>query len=171
MHLNFPLALKAAAGLLDKLADAENNSSAELRSEIDQFMGSEEACRGFFVVLLSDDRTIADNPPDALLEALTEGGEIPVSVLTRNLVMSTATQIVHLRNVDNDSAAGSERVVRRTKELIRRAGSEPLTKSLMAMRATLAGDSQEFAPFMARTNYDEEQKSAAIMVIDDLLGN
>ncbi len=171
MHLNFPLALKAAAGLLDRLEDADNSSRASLRAEIDEFMGSEEACRGFFVVLLSDDRAIADNPPAVLIEAITQGGEIPVSVLTRNLVMSAATKIVHLRNVDHNSAAGSERVTSRTKELIRRTHSEPLTKSLVSMRATLLGESQEFAPFLARTNYDDEQKSAAIKAIDNLLDN
>lgn len=171
MQLNFPMALKAAEGLLDRLEIANTDNSAELQSEIDEFMKSEEACRGFFVVLLTNDRAIADNPPSILIESMKQAGQIPASVLTRNLVMSAATKVVHLRNLDHDSAAGSEQVTLRTQELFRKLRAEQFSKLLLSMRSTLAGESEEFAAFLARTNYDEEQKCAAIKAIDALLSN
>lgn len=165
------MALKEAAGLLDRLeaaaTEAERNS---MRDEIDTFMKMEESCRGFFVVLLTDDRSIADEPPVVLVQAITEGGEVPNSILARNLVMSAATKIVHERKADSESAAGSDQVTKRTQTLIRRVNSDGIKKAIADMRATLLGESNEYASFMARVNYDAEQKAVALKAIDELFG-
>lgn len=167
-QLNFPMALKEAAALLDRLEAADEAGHASFRSEIDKFMLSEEGCRGFFVVLLTDEREIADEPPAVLVEAIKDAGEIPSSVLARNLVMSAATRVVHERKGDSENAAGSDEVTRRTQTLIRRAASDSIRNAIASMRATLVGESQEFAGFMARVNYDHEQKDVAIKAIDEI---
>jgi hypothetical protein len=101
-----------------------------------------------------------------LISAIADAGEIANSVLARNLVMSAATALVHQRKGDSENAAGSEQVTKRTQTLIRKTNSDSMKKVIADMRATLAGESQEFSAFLARVNYDEEQREVAIKAID-----
>lgn len=166
-QLNFPAAMKEAADLLNRMETASESERQNMRSELEKFMTNEESCRGFFVVLLTDERRIADEPPAVLVEAINAGGQIPASVLARNLVMSAATRLVHTRKGDTDNAAGSEEVTRRTQTLIRKMNSETMRKNLASMQASLRGESQDFAPFMARVNYDAEQIEVALRAINE----
>jgi hypothetical protein len=169
--MNFASAMQAAAELLAAF-DASAPDGAEdtdLGGRLQQFLQSEEGARGFFVSLLTGDFKASDQPPQALLEAIRTAPATAHNVLAKNLVMSAATEVVHKRNGDAENAAGSTRVLTRTKHLFKASDSSNLKARAQEMLASIDKRSQSFAPFLSRVNYDAEQTAAARNALRDVL--
>lgn len=176
--MNFATAMQEASEVLNDLESAYNHAHATGKlpttDEFDgqrllHFLKSEEGARGFFVVLLTGELRVSDDPPPVLTQTLFEAPEPALTVLTKNLVMSAATEVVHLRNGDAHNAAGSRRVTDRTKELFARTKSGALLLKAQEMRDTIEGCSDAFSAFLGRVNYDEEQKLAALHALNAVL--
>jgi len=137
--------------------------------EIQGMLSEEVSARGFFVALLTSEGAVADAPPPYLVEALRSAPEVAHTLLAKNLVMSTATKLVHQRNEDIAAAEGSSQVAERTKNLLKAMKSEAANAQLREMMTALSEGTGSLAKFAARMNYDEEQKAVALGAIREVL--
>jgi hypothetical protein len=165
--MNFTEAITTTAELLRRLESEPAND--ELRESLAKMLSTTEGARGFFVSLLTGDSTLADRPEPWLYQVFKANEEIVCELLVKNLVMSTATQITHLRNSDQQAADGSNQVARRTGKLIDGFQSARLNavadEMLFAIDCKISGkcpsESDRLSNFLQRWSYDEEQLHAA----------
>jgi len=170
----FTEAIKTTAELLQRVESQPVNP--ELQESFVALLGSVEGARGFFVSLLTGNSALADHPEPWLFQVLRSNEEIVSELLIKNLVMSTATDITHTRDGNSEAAQGSQQVARRTKTLIAGFQCARVQEVAEAMRSaidrTISGDgssnSDRFASFLQRWNYDAEQLAAARRALAEL---
>ena len=171
-NMTFEEALRKSEELLLFFSSSSSSSSseldAELQKQLNELLSGLASSRAFFVTFLAGDNTLADDVPDFILESI-KRSSAHAELLSKNLVMSTAMRITHKRDGDELNAQGSERVARRTTQLIQRLHSSPLRSKLLEMKSSLQSRSGEFAEFIKRWNYDDEQCLAASKAIESAL--
>lgn len=145
----------------------QDGPTHESLNKLQTLLSSVPASRGFFVSFLTGDSPLADEVPQYLIDAI-KASEHHDEVLTKNLVMSTAMRITHLRNGDEKNAAGSAQVAARTDNLISKINSQRLRERLSEMNSSLKMESGAYADFIKRWGYDEEQRAAALQAIESL---
>jgi hypothetical protein len=118
--------------------------------------------RGFFVTYLTDDRTFADSPPDFVIEALKSSPEIVSELLVKNVTMSAAMAVVHRRNNDENMAQSSDRVCRRSINLIQQLQLDEITNKLKQLQQSIATSEGSYTEFLQKWGYasDREQIQA-----------
>ena len=137
----------------------------DIESVISLLVMSENGARGFFVTYLTSSRDLADHPSVGVINALKSSIEIVGELLVKNLAMSTATAISHLRNGDEEMAKGSEIVQHRTLNLIKEMNSAEITKKLSILAENIKTDQGEYQSFLKRWGYDTEQKKAITKIL------
>jgi hypothetical protein len=166
--ISFESAIERAGELLNEI---ESRSPASVQQMIAALVGTENGARGFFVVYLASALPLADEPTPETLEALRTSPEIVGELLVKNTAMSTAMAIFHRRNGDEKNAGGSERVRERTIAVIRRLRSPTVTEKLRRLLETLETGVGEYEEFLARWQYDGEQRRAIAEVARSLLSS
>lgn len=161
--MSFEEALRESEELLHDLA--EIGCTNELQIKLNSMLSSVASCRGFFVSYLTGDSGLADEPPGYIVEYLKDSEHVP-ELLVKNLVMSTTMKITHERKGDSINAKGSERVARRTAQLIELVRTSLLRNKLAEMRSSIKTRAGVFADFLRRWDYDDEQLSAALAAIE-----
>ncbi|MCP9931310.1 hypothetical protein KBY82_10985 [Cyanobium sp. AMD-g] len=172
---SFSQAMEIAAQWIG-LWEAGELSDEVLADRVGELVASRDGARGFFVVSLTGEAPLLDRLPEALVAALRQAGAGVVDLTARNLAMSTAMVLHHQRSGDQEHQAGSERVQRRSRELLRHL--EPVAvkqrlETLLAAATDAAGAEQavvEDRAFLARWGYDAEQChsiAAAIVAVAD----
>lgn len=168
---SFPQAMEIAAQWIG-LWEAGELSDEVLADRVGELVASRDGARGFFVVSLTGEAPLLDRLPEALVAALRQAGSGVVDLTARNLAMSTAMTLHHQRSGDQEHQAGSERVQRRSTELLRHL--EPVAvkqrlETLLAAAAERAGAERavvEDRAFLERWGYDTEQKKAIAAAIE-----
>jgi len=138
--------------------------------------------RGWFVSLLTNpDFEPVFIPPidESFLIALNDNPDPNIKLMTMNVAMSTATEITHLRNGNDDFAEGSRTTSRRATVLAREVlGREDLLPGLRAEVEGLMsavdgreGGNKEWIKFCKKWGYGEEEKEAIRKTVEKLLGN
>lgn len=155
----FEDALKVTGALLDHMATT-TFSESEIQAAIASLVATENGARGFFVMYLSDERSLADQPTLGVLEALKTSSTIISPLLVKNLAMSTAMAITHRRNQNEDQAQGSERVQRRSMNLIRQLDLPEVKEQAIALLESVNTHTGSYEPFLNRWHYDTEQREA-----------
>lgn len=166
--MSFEGALSESAELLLLLEQTGRQDDAALLSRLEAMLASQPSCRGFFVTLLTGDSKLADDPPTFLLDTL---GRSPIAseLLVKNLVMSSATAVVHQRKGDTHNEAGSKRVSARSLNLICKLQSTDIRPALNEMKLSLQNNGGRYAEFVSRCNYDREQRDTACSAIEKAL--
>lgn len=166
-----PIGFEEAVQLGEEvLAHINRHGVDEMRREmIVDLLRTAPAARGFFIALLTDDCKLGDELPDWLLESIKNGGEHIPDLLAKNLVMSTTMKITHERQNDQENAAGSEMVSRRTTSIIQALNQDVTRTKLKEMRTSLKTKTGVYAEFLNRWQYDEQQVEAATGAIDRAL--
>lgn len=141
------------------------NPSPATITRLAALLASVPTCRAFFVVLLTGDSSISDAAPNWFLE-LMQDSSIAQELLVKNLVMSSATRVSHLRHNDIKSAEGSALVAQRSQKLIHSLRSSEMKAHLLAMKSSLNSKDGIFSDFASRCKYDPEQCDAACGAID-----
>ncbi|MBW4665007.1 MAG: hypothetical protein KME01_12535 [Chroococcus sp. CMT-3BRIN-NPC107] len=136
-------------------------------SEIAQLVQTEDGARGFFVTYLTSE--IANFPSTEIVTGLRSHPEIVSELLVKNLAMSTAQQLFHRRREDEDMASASGRVQERTRQLIELVDLDLVYEKLQQMVASIDADGSYHA-FLKRWSYDDEQKQAIKVAINNFLG-
>lgn len=151
--------------------------------------------RGFFVVYLTDDRPLVDQPPPGLVAALAQSPAIVLDLLVKNLAMAAAMAITHDRAGDPAMAEQSRRTSRRSGHLLNHLehyfldhystdhystdqgealgaiapGAEPTTPVTALLDQLRSGITEQTGPFVAfleRWGYDEVQRREILRAIE-----
>lgn len=167
-NLTFQQAIGISQELLAE-ADQQAYAETELQTAIAALVASENGARGFFITYLTGDSPLADQPTPAVLTALEQSPQIVSELLVKNLAMSSAMAVAHRRNENDELAAGSERVQRRTQQLMQQldlAGLSERAKTLHTSAQTGQGD---YAEFLNRWGYDTEQRQVIAQAFEQVL--
>lgn len=140
----------------------------EIQSAITTLVSTENGARGFFVTYLTDDRPFADQPSDAIIKALQTSPAIVSELLVKNLAMSAGMAIAHRRNSNEDMAQGSDRVQRRTANLIQRVQLPEVAQKSAQLQASAETGVGEYQTFLERWGYDAEQRQQIAQVMGSI---
>lgn len=166
--LSFEQAIDLSQSLITAMAQGEL-TEAEIVDLLTELVKSENGARGFFVTYLSDDQPLADQPSDAVVQALRTSPEIVAELMAKNLAMSTAMAISHRRNDREDMAQGSDRVRSRSIHLIQLLQLPTLSQKLQQLHESIATGIGTYQTFLDRWNYDAEQRQAIRTVIESVM--
>ena len=169
---------EAIALTQDLLQSAEGSGGLDADA-IAQLTRTKNGARGFFVVYLTAENSPAAEPTDSVLKALATQPDTVNDLLVKNVVMSAAMTITHDRNGDAamvaNSQTTSDRSIAHVKGLLALGGppAADLEKRVRTMGEALSDGSGEYAGFLDKWNYDEEQRdrmATAIAPIIETLG-
>jgi hypothetical protein len=141
-------------------------SDEVLADRIGELVASRDGGRGFFVVALAGDSPLLDRLPDPLMFQLRAAGEGVVDLMARNLAMSTAMALYHGRKGDQAQQAGSERVQRRSTELLRLLEPGSVKARLKSLLVAAKAGEGEDVTFLERWGYDDTQRQAIASAIE-----
>jgi len=140
-------------------------SDSQIEQTIAALAASENGARGFFVTYLTDERSFADQPSDPIVQGLRSSPELVSELLVKNLAMSTAMILVHTRNQNLEMAQGSERVQRRTVQLIQLVKLAIVQTKLQTLSETITMNAGHYQRFLERWGYDIEQRDAIQQIL------
>lgn len=166
--ISFEQAIEITQSLLSEIEQGRV-SETELESIITALVQTENGVRGFFVSYLSDDRSIFDHPSEGVIQALKSSPEIVAEFTVKNLAMSTAMILTHTRNGKPELVQGSERVQRRTKQLIEQLQLPEIQMRLRKLQQTLETGAGEYEAFLNRWQYDSNQRGAIAQQVNSAL--
>ncbi len=166
---SFEQAIEIAA-MWCKAWENEEISDEVIAERISELILTPDGARGFFVLSLASDCPLIDRLPDPLVMKLREAGEPIVDITVRNLAMSTAMQIHHLRESNEIARHGSERVTARCREILKILDPYQVKERLQKLLNGLKGKGED-VQFLNRWNYDSEQKDAISQNINSIAEN
>jgi hypothetical protein len=167
--ISFEDAIALTHSLLAQMEQG-NLSEAEIGKAIAALVSSMNGARGFFVAYLSDEGAIADQPSDAVVQALQTSPEIVSDLLVKNLAMSSAMAITHRRNGNENMAQGSDRVRSRTVRLIEKLQLTAVVEKAQKLHESASTGLGEYKAFLDRWGYDAEQRQVIQRSMEGALG-
>lgn len=145
-------------------------SEADLEATISALVASENGARGFFVTYSTADSPIPDAPSEAVIRGLQSSPTVVAELLVKNLAMSSAMAITHRRNQNEEMAQGSDRVQRRTINLIEKLQLPAINERAAKLRDCAVTGTGEYETFLNRWHYDAEQRQVIQQQMDRILG-
>ncbi|MDJ0509767.1 MAG: hypothetical protein QNJ64_11005 [Crocosphaera sp.] len=156
-NLSFEDALELTQTLLDQMVEKKLNNS-EIEKIITNLVSSKNGARGFFVIYLTSNLPLADNPSDEVINALKTSPELVIELLVKNLAMSSSMAITHRRNNDEDMAKQSDITCQRNQKLIQKIDLHLMTEELKKLKQTIINNEGIYQTFLEKWGYDDEQK-------------
>lgn len=166
--LSFSQAIIETQSLIDQI-NSDELSEVEIQQLVTSIFSTRNGGRGFFVSYLTSELSLADNPSLGIINGLKASSEISSDLLVKNLAMSSAMKIIHIRNNDLNEFEGSQKVCQRTSILIKKLDSSLIKIKLQKLFATIDRSDTEYQEFLDRWDYDAEQKQAIQSAISDIL--
>lgn len=166
--ITFQQAIEVTQVLMEQMEQGKL-TEAEIASTIAQLVSSENGARGFFVTYLTDDRPFADQPSPSVVEALQSSPEVVSELLVKNLAMSTGMAITHRRNQNEAMAQGSDRVQRRTLQLIELTQLPEVAEKAKKLHESTVTGQGSYHLFLDRWGYDAEQRQAIQMAVKQVV--
>ncbi|NEO30795.1 MAG: hypothetical protein F6K36_10250 [Symploca sp. SIO3C6] len=167
-EVTFEEAIALTKSLIDKISRDEI-SLPEVSEAVSSLVNTQNGARGFFVTYLTSEGTLADNPSPEIIEALACSPEIVAELLVKNLAMSAAMAVAHLRNHNQQMARESQRVKLRTLRLIEKIDMPQLLDMAAQLRESALTWEGSYKLFLQRWQYDAEQREAICQAIDRML--
>lgn len=158
-NITFEGAIALTQEFIAELPDLEDSQQEKIVSALVQ---SSNGSRGFFVTYLTHNDGVVDNPSLGIIEGLKSSPTMVGELLVKNIAMSTAMKITHLRNNDFDMAESSQKVTQRTKKLVNLCQLEEVRKKIAEMKDTIVNGEGIYDDFLDRWGYDTEQKQAIL---------
>ena len=141
-------------------------SDEVLADRISELIKTKNGLRGFFAYALSDrDCYLLDDLPTSIIFMLTEGGEVVVEILVKNLLMSSAQIIVHQREKNIEYKLTSQNIAERCKCILRVLETKLVTKTINQIVKDLNNMGNSFDN---STKYDTQQKEFIKQQIYDI---
>ena len=162
--VSFPEAISSTQELITKISQNQL-SEAEIENAIANLVQTQAGARGFFVAYLTGDSSLADNPTEGVIKALRSSPKIVSDLLVKNVAMSAAMKLTHLRNQDQAAAAGSQTVNTRTLNLIQKLNMSEVTQEARKLDSTIIKGEGSYRGFLSRWGYDQEQQDKIKEVI------
>ena len=166
--LSFPQAIALTQSLMEQIEAGKLNED-EIERQVASILKNKNGGRGFFVSYLTSDMSLADKPSTGIINGLKSSTELVSELLVKNLAMSSAMIIIHGRNNDIDNAEGSQKVYRRTKNLLQQLNCQENKEQLLELQRTIQTGNGEYQSFLKRWGYDAEQQKAIEKAIVNVL--
>lgn len=166
--LSFPQAIVATQSLMNKIS-ANQLSEAEIQQQISSILKTKNGGRGFFVSYLTSELPLADSPSKGVIDGLKSASQLTSELLVKNLAMSSAMAVVHVRNSDRDCLEGSQKVERRTRHLIQKINLRAIEEELQKLQHTIETGKGKYTGFLNRWSYDQEQQQAIQIAISNAI--
>ena len=166
--LSFSQAIQATQSLMNKI-DLQKLDEADIEKEVSFIVSTKNGGRGFFVAYLTSDLSLPDKPSQGIIDGLKSSEKIVSDLLVKNLAMSSAMTITHTRNNDISNVQGSQRVYRRTCNIIQQINLNLIKKELKKLEATITNEDGDYKNFLERWGYDAQQQQAIKRAIADTL--
>lgn len=166
--LSFPQAIQATQTLIERI-DTKEIDETDIEQEVGNIVNTKNGGRGFFVAYLTSDLSLADEPSPGIINGLKSSDEVVSELLVKNLAMSSAMAIAHGRNQDLDNVAGSQKVARRTSNLIQKLRLDSVVAELNKLQTSITDGQGEYQDFLERWEYDDEQQQAIQQAIAQVL--
>ena len=157
--VSFEQAIELTQALISKIEAGELPES-EITVYLTDLVKSDFGSRGFFVSYLTSDSSLPDHPSPAVIQALRTNSKIVADLLVKNLAMSAASAVAHRRNHDQEMVASSERVTRRTTNLIELLQLPVIDQHSQNLLETITTKEGSYKSFLERWGYDAEQQQA-----------
>ncbi|WP_069789544.1 hypothetical protein A5482_004230 [Cyanobacterium sp. IPPAS B-1200] len=157
--ISFESAIALTQEFINQLPTLEEDKQEEIVTSLVQ---SVNGSRGFFVTYLTHENQLVDNPSNGVIKGLKSAPEIVSELLVKNIAMSTAMKITHMRNNDSEMAESSQKVTQRTKKIVELCQLEQVKNKLSHMKNTIIDKEGEYQEFLLRWGYDDEQKQAIL---------
>jgi hypothetical protein len=132
----------------------------QITSFVADLVATQEGARGFFVGFLTSNEDLADCPHSAILQGLAANPPLVADLLVKNLAMSTAQELHFQRQGQPEMAANSQRVARRSRQLIVMLQWPELQQLCTELGQSATTGLGEYSEFLQRWGYDQEQKQA-----------
>ncbi|MCT7949154.1 hypothetical protein NG798_05085 [Ancylothrix sp. C2] len=168
-NISFEEAIEVTQSLLAEMASGEL-APASVKSLISDLVKTENGARGFFVTYLTDDRPVADSASVEVVEALASSEEIVSPLLVKNVAMSAGMAVAHRRNGDEMMEASSQRVTRRSVDLLSRLQFPGASQMARELQESARSGGGEWESFLQRWRYDGEQRQAIEQALQALVG-
>ncbi|AMA10758.1 hypothetical protein [Picosynechococcus sp. PCC 73109] len=159
--LSFPEAIAFTQTWLEEVENKQL-ADAEILAQMQALLSHRDGVRGFFVSYLTGNSPLADQPPAIFLDGFTQTAEHIYEILVKNVAMSTAMAIAHRRNGDFNQQQGSERVKKRSLNLLKQLEQRNVIfkNERLRLLQTLEAGSGDYQDFLQRWQYDPEQCDA-----------
>jgi hypothetical protein len=154
--ISFREAIAQTQTLVDRLAQG-NLAEGELASLVSQLVATKEGARGLFVGYLTHAHPVADEVHGDLLRGLGANRELVTELLVKNLAMATAQSLAHSQGGDPTAAADSQRVARRTSQLITHLSWPEIYAQCQDLALSTTGTGGSYGDFLSRWGYSAEQ--------------
>jgi hypothetical protein len=158
-NISFEKAIEITQSLLAQMVSG-GLSPASVKSVISNLVKTANGARGFFVTYLTDEGPVADNPSAEVVEALASSEDIVAPLLVKNVAMSAGMAVAHRRSGDEIMAISSQRVTRRSIDLLNRLQISQATLMARELAASSRSGVGEWENFLKRWGYDSEQRLA-----------
>ena len=160
------ITFEEAIAYTDNLLSRSDLDDSQLESEIAALVQTANGARGFFVCFLTGAWELADQPSAAVIKALQSAPQAIAELLVKNLAMSTAMAITHHKNGNIDQAQGSTLVAKRTAFLIEKVNLMEVYEIATQVKESAISGKGEYAAFLEKWGYDNEQKQAIANVLE-----
>ena len=166
--VSFPEAISYTQQLIAQMSQNQL-SEAEITEAIAQLVQTQAGARGFFVAYLTGDSSLADDPTAGVIKALRSSPKIVSDLLVKNVAMSAAMKLTHLRNQDQAAAAGSQKVNTRTINLIQKLSMAEVDREARKLQSTIIEGEGSYQSFLTRWGYDREQQAKITEAISSII--
>lgn len=166
-NIKFDEAIGLAQAFLNQLKQNELTSS-QIQDFVTNLVKTSNGARGFFVVYLTAQGPLCDEPRSEIIAALRSNLEITANLLVKNIAMSTAQQLYHHRRNDPDMVASSATVTARTTKIIQQLNLPQIQDLCRELVNTINTGTGSYSEFLTQWGYDDEQKHSIVAAVMQL---
>lgn len=164
--MTFQEAIALTQSLLKQI-EAGTLSPSEIQSAVTNLVQSQNGARGFFVTYLNSN--LADSPSPVILSALQSSPNTISELLVKNVAMSAAMEITHLRNQKEEMAQGSKQVCQRSMNLIQQLQLAEIQATARQLHHSAVTGEGDYTEFLQRWGYDSEQRQVISEALSSII--
>lgn len=166
--ITFETAIALTQSLLDQV-EAGTLSPTQIADALTKLVKSENGARGFFVIYLTSERTLADYPSPEVVQALQSSPDIVAELLAKNLAMSAVMALTHHQNGNEEMAQSSAQVRERTAHLIELVKLNAVYEHCQKLLESATTGDGSYKAFLERQGYDAEQRQLMCQALQSVL--
>jgi predicted regulator of Ras-like GTPase activity (Roadblock/LC7/MglB family) len=166
-QIKFDEAISLTQAFLSQLKNNELTAS-QIQDFVTDLVQTSNGARGFFVVYLTAQDPICDQPRSEIIAALQSNLEITADLLVKNIAMSTAQQVYHHRRNDPEMVASSATVTARTTKIIQQLNLPQMQDLCRELVNTINTGTGSYSEFLTQWGYDQEQKNSIAQAVTQL---
>lgn len=161
--ISFEDAIALTQEFIEQIDDLSEEQKEKIVSAL---VASENGARGFFVTFLTSDNPEVERESSGIINGLKTSPEIVSELLVKNVAMSTAMKLTHQRNQQEEMAQQSQRVTKRSLNLIKQLSLTQVEAKIRDLKTTINRGEGVYEQFLTRWQYDTEQQQAIVNIFN-----